>query len=190
MRGFVKHGRIVLLFGEQRVAELAARNLGSAYTENNSPGWFMIDPGADEATFRELFHEAVGAEARASLLAEFRAAIARNILALPELSESDWDTFAMVLEASADSVAIVAYRYTELGPPVSTAQPDDHDLYRELHDRIRGVQGEVWDVAVVKLHRMTGRLVMSFTYGESADQWSLTPANRDRLAESLRPVPE
>ena len=45
----------------------------------------MVDPGVDEATFRELFHEAVGAEARASLLAEFRAAIAANILALPEL---------------------------------------------------------------------------------------------------------
>lgn len=190
MRGFIKHGRIVLNFDEPRVAELVAQNLGAAYTENNRPGWLTVDPGVDEPTFRELFHQAVGAEARASLLAEFRQAIAAEILALPGLSEPDWDTFSMVVEVSADFVAITTYRYTELGPPVSTAEPEDSDLYQELHDRIRGVQGDAWDVAVVKLHRMTGRVVLIFESGPSADRWRVTPANMDHLPESLRPSPQ
>lgn len=189
MRGFVRDGRVVLLFDEQRVAELVARRLGARYTANNRPGWLMIDPGVDEAAFRELFHEAVGAEARASLLAEFRGAIGRDILALPELSEPDWDTFALAVEPSAEGVELAAFRYTELGPPVPTARPHD-DLYRELHDRIRGIQGEPWDAAVVLLHRMTGRVELRFAYGRAADAWRLSPDNLERLVEALRPGPE
>lgn len=190
MRGFIKDGRIVLKFDDHRVAELVAQKFGAAYTENNRPGWLTVDPGVDEVTFRELFHEAVGAEARASLLAEFRGAITDDILAIPDLSNTDWETFSMVVEVTADAMTIVAYRYTELGPPVSTARPEDDDLYRALHDRILGIQGQTWDAAVVQLHRRWGRLVMAFTYGPSADRWRLSPANADHLPESLRPKPK
>ena len=190
MRGFIDQGRIVLKFDEHRVPELVAQDLGVAYTENNRPGWLTVDRGVDEATFRELFHEAVGAEARASLLAEFRAAITDNILAIPDLSTTDWETFSMVVEVTADAVAITAYRYTDLGPPVSTAGPEDDDLYRALHERILGIQGQNWDAAVVQLHRMTGRLVTAFTFGQPADRWRPIPANTDHLPESLRPRPE
>ena len=144
----------------------------------------------DEATFRALFHEAVGAEARASLLAEFSQAIAADILALPGSIDPDWETFAALVEVSANSVVITAYRYTESGPPVSVDGPLDDDLFRALHDRIRNIQGEVWDVVVVKLHRPSGRLVLDFEFGRAAEGRRLTTANRDHLPESLRPRPE
>lgn len=190
MRGFVDHGRIVLRIDEHRMAELAARNLGAVYPENNRPGWFLVDPEVDEATFRVLFHEAVGAEARASLLAEFSQAIAADILALPGSIDPDWETFAALVEVSANSVVITAYRYTESGPPVSVDGPLDDDLFRALHDRIRNIQGEVWDVVVVKLHRPSGRLVLDFEFGQAAEGRRVTTANRDHLPESLRPRPE
>src|SRR5690606_38083977 len=71
LRGFVRDDRVVLLFDERRVAELVAQGRGTVHTGNNHPGWLAVDPRVDEPTFRELFHEAVGAAARTSLLAEF-----------------------------------------------------------------------------------------------------------------------
>lgn len=189
LRGFVRDDRVVLLFDERRVAELVAQGRGTVHTGNNHPGWLAVDPRVDEPTFRELFHEAVGAAARTSLLAEFRAAIAQDLLALPELSRPDWETATLVVEAFAGSVTMTAYRYTESGPPMHTAPPD-HALYRELNERIRGVQGEEWDVAVAMLHRQTGRLRLRFFTGRSADRWHATPANREHLPESLRPGPD
>ena len=123
-------------------------------------------------------------------MAEISQAIAGDILSLPELCDPEWDTYSMVAEVSDDVVAITAYRYTDSGPPVSTAEPEDDDLYWDLRDRTRGTNGEAWDVVLVKIHRDTANLVMTFLSGAAADRWRVTPENMAHLPESLRPRPE
>lgn len=123
-------------------------------------------------------------------MAELSQAIAGDILSLPELSDADWSTYSMVAEVSDDFVAITAYRYTESGPPVSTAEPENDDLFWDLRDRTRGTDGEAWDVVLVKVHRDTATLVMNFVSGDAADMWRVTPENMAHLPESLRPRPQ
>lgn len=130
------------------------------------------------------------AEEQAAAMAEISQAIAGDILSLPELSDPGWDTFSMVAEVSDDFVAITAYRYTDAGPPVSTAEPENDDLFWDLRDRTRGTGGEAWDVVLVKIHRDTATLVMNFVSGDGADMWRITPENMEHLPESLRPRPE
>jgi hypothetical protein len=130
------------------------------------------------------------ADDQASAMAEISQAIAGDILSLPELSDPEWSTYAMVAEVSDDFVAITAYRYTEAGPPVSTAEPENDDVFWDLRDRTRGTDGEAWDVVLVKIHRDTATLVMNFVSGDAADMWRVTPENMDHLPESLRPRPE
>lgn len=130
------------------------------------------------------------ADDKGSTMAEISQAIAGDILTLPELSDPEWDTYSMVAEVSDDAVKTVAYRYTESGPPVSTAPPENDDLFWELRDTTRGTNGEAWDVVLVKIHRDTASLVLNFAAGEAADMWRVTPENIARLPELLRPRPE
>jgi hypothetical protein len=130
------------------------------------------------------------AEDQASAMAEISQAIAGDILSLPELSDPEWNTYSMVAEVSDDAVAITAYRYTESGPPVSTAEPENDDLFWDLRDQTRGTDGEAWDVVLVKVQRDTATLVMNFVSGDAADMWRVTPENMAHLPESLRPRPE
>lgn len=123
-------------------------------------------------------------------MAELSQAIAADILTLPDLSDPEWDTYSLVAEVSDDSVKITAFRYTESGPPVSTAEPENDDLFWDLRDRTRGTDGESWDVVIVKIHRDTASLVMNFVSGAAADMWRVTPENMAHLPESLRPRPE
>lgn len=123
-------------------------------------------------------------------MAELSQAIAADILTLPDLSDPEWDTYSMVAEVTDDYVAITAYRYTESGPPVPSAEPENDDLFWELRDRTRGSDGEAWDVVLVKIHRDTANLVMNFVSGADADMWRVTPENMPRLPELLRPRPE
>jgi hypothetical protein len=123
-------------------------------------------------------------------MAEISQAIAGDILSLPELSDPEWNTYSMVAEVSDDAVAITAYRYTESGPPVSTAEPENDDLFWDLRDQTRGTDGEAWDVVLVKVQRDTATLVMNFVSGDAADMWRVTPENMAHLPESLRPRPE
>jgi len=123
-------------------------------------------------------------------MAELSQAIAGDILTIPELSDPEWDTFALAAEVSDISVKITAYRYAEGGPPVSTPEPDNDDLFWDLRDRTRGTDGEAWDVVIVKIDRGTANLVMNFVSGDAADMWRITPANMEHLPEALRPRPE
>jgi hypothetical protein len=123
-------------------------------------------------------------------MAAISQAIAADILSVPELRDPGWDTFAMVAEVSDDFVAVTAYRYTESGPPVSTPEPEDLDLFWDLRDRTRGADGEAWDAVIVKIRRDTASLVMDFVSGDAARRWRVTPENMDHLPESLRPRPE
>lgn len=123
-------------------------------------------------------------------MAELSQAIAADILSMPELSGPGWDTFSMVAEVTDDYVAMTAYRYKESGPPVSTPEPEDDDLFWELRDRTRGTDGQAWDVVIVKIHRDTANLVMNFVSGPTAEMWRVTPENMEHLPESLRPRPE
>lgn len=127
---------------------------------------------------------------RAAALGEISQAIAGEILSMPVLSEPEWDTYAMVAEVTDDAVKITAYRYTDDGPPKPTRHPMVFDLFRELRDRTRGNDGEVWDVAIVKIHRDTAQLVVNFVSGDAADMWRVNPANIDSLPELLRPRAE
>lgn len=86
----------------------------------------------------------------AAAMAEISPAIAGDILSLPESSDPGWDTYSMVAEVSDDFVATTAYRSTGSGPPVSTAEPENDDLFWDLRDRTCGTEGEWWDVVLVK----------------------------------------
>lgn len=129
-------------------------------------------------------------EEQAAAMSQISQAIAHDILSMPELRGTDWVSYAMAAEVSDDRIALTAYRYPESGPAVPTADPDNFDRFSELRDATRGPNGETWDVAVVKIQRATGRLVLDFVAGAAADDWRITPQNIDRLPEALRPRPE
>jgi hypothetical protein len=122
-------------------------------------------------------------------LARFSQAIAADILTLPELSAPGWDTYSLLVEVSDDAVAMTAYRYTASGPPISTDMPEDDDKFWDLRDATRGIDGQAWDVVLIKMHRDTARLVMNFVSGDAAEIWRIRPENMAHLAEALRPGP-
>ena len=127
----------------------------------------------------------------ADVMARFTRAIAADILSSPELSDSEWDTYTLLAEVSDDVVTTTAYRYSDAGPPVPTDPPeDDDDNLWDLRDATRGVDGQVWDVVLIKIHRETGRLVMNFVSGDAAEIWRIRPENVAHVAEALRPRPE
>jgi len=127
----------------------------------------------------------------ASALAEFGQAIAREILTMQELSDDpDWDTYALLADVSDEAVRLTAYRYAEAGPPRSTRYPKAFGLFRELRARTSGHEGQMWDVAIVKIHRDTARLVINFVSGDAAEMWRISPTNIDNLPELLRPRAE
>lgn len=123
-------------------------------------------------------------------LAELSQAIAADILTLPELRDPDWDAYSMVAEVTDFSVKMVAYRYSEAGPPVPTPGPANSYAFIQLRDRTRGIGGETWDVALAKIHRDSANLVMNSVSGEAAELWRVTPGNLAHLRESLRPRPQ
>ena len=127
---------------------------------------------------------------RASAMAELTQAMAADILGMPELADPDWDTYSLVAEVSDDAVAMSCYRYAASGPPISTPEPEDTDLYWDLRDAMRGPDGSTWDVALVKIRRDGMDLVLDFLSGADADRWRVTPENMEHLPESLRPRPE
>ena len=127
---------------------------------------------------------------KTATIAEFSQAIAGDILTLPELSDPDWDTYSMAAEVSENMCKLMAFRYTESGPPVPTEPLKNEDLLWDLQEKTRGTNGEAWDVVLVKIHRDTAQLVLNFVRGESADMWRIIPENMDHLPESLRPRPE
>jgi len=126
----------------------------------------------------------------AGALARFSQAIAADILTLPELSAPEWDTYSLLVEVSDDAVAMTAYRYTASGPPISTDMPEDDDKFWDLRNATRGIDGQAWDVVLIKIHRDTARLVMNFVSGDAAEIWRIRPENMDHLAEAMRPRPE
>jgi hypothetical protein len=127
----------------------------------------------------------------ADALARFSQAIAADILRSPELSDPDWDTYTLLAEVSDEVVTTTAYRYTDGGPPVATDPPeDDDDNLWDLRDATRGIDGQAWDVVLIKLDRDTGRLVMNFVSGDAAEIWRIGPENVAHVSEALRPRPE
>jgi len=126
----------------------------------------------------------------AAALGEISQALAGEILTMPDLSDPEWDTYAMIAEVSDEAVGVTAYRYTETGPPKPTRHPEVYGLFRELHERTRGTDGEAWDIAIMKIHRDTAQLVMNFVSGEAAQMWRITPENIGNLPEMLRPRAE
>ena len=120
-------------------------------------------------------------------MAELSQVIAGDILTLAELSDPEWDTYSLVAEVSDYSVKMTAFRYAESGPPVPSEGPENSYVFVQLRDRTRGIDGQAWDVVLVKIHRDTANLVMNFASGEAADMWRITPENMAHLPESLRP---
>lgn len=116
-------------------------------------------------------------------------AIVDDILALPELRDSEWDTYAVVAEVADDRCAMTAYRYTASGRPLPIDGPDNDDLFWELRDSTRSADGQTWDVVIVKVQRNNPRPSTTFLSGEAADRWRVDPVNIEHLAESLRPSP-
>lgn len=123
-------------------------------------------------------------------MAEISDAIVAGILTSPDLSDPEWDTYALVAEVSDDAVRMTAYRYSESRFPVPTEGPDDLDLFWDLRDATRGGDGQAWDVVLIKIRRDTAQLVMNFVAGDAAEIWRVRPDNMASLPESLRPRPE
>lgn len=130
------------------------------------------------------------AEDHASAMWEFTQALAGDLLTRPDLSEPEWDTFAVLGDVADDRVAVSAYTYTESGPPVPIRPPQDFDLFSALRDGTRGPDGTAWDVVVVKFHRDTAGLVMDFHSGAAAEPFRIRPENMDTLPEAIRPRTE
>ena len=187
--GMVKEGRVLLNFGVTRLLELIDQKLGGSYEEPAERWWFDVGSGVDEPTFRELFSEATSDEnvVRAAV-DDFMYAVLPDILALPELSNPDWDTYTVAAEVTGGSVKMAAFRYTESGPPVPTARTRErlpvHGAARQDSSRRRE-----WDVALVKVRRDADGLTLHLLPGESADRWRVNPENMDRLPELLRWLP-
>lgn len=129
-------------------------------------------------------------DSTAAAMAELSQEIAADILSLPEMQGSEWETFALAAEVSDDWIKVTAYRYAASGPPISTEEPENDDLFWDLRERTRGTNGEAWDVVIVKINRASSDLVMNFVAGDAADMWRITPENIERLPELLRPRPE
>lgn len=127
---------------------------------------------------------------QASAMSEISNAIVAGILTLPELNHPEWDTYSLVAEVSDHRVWMTAYRCSESRPPVPSEGPDDLDLFRTLRDATRGVDGQAWDVVLVKIHRDTAQLVMNFVAGDAAEIWRVRPENMEALPEALRPRSE
>lgn len=187
--GMVRQGRVLLNFGVTRLLELIDRKLGGSHEEPAGRWWFDVGPGVDETTFRELFTEATSDEnvVRAAT-DDFMYAVVPDILALPELSGSDWDSYSVAAEVTGGSVRMTAYRYTESGPPVSTQAPVNSWPFIVLRNNTRRVNG-AWDVALVKVRRDTEGLNLHLLHGESANRWRVSPQNMDHLPELLRRLP-
>lgn len=130
-----------------------------------------------------------GAESAAAI-AEISQALAGEILTMPDLSDPEWDTYALLADVSDEAVRLTAYRYTEAGPPRATRFPKVFDLFRELRERTQGDEGAMWDIAILKIHRDTAQLVMNFVRGDAAELWRINPGNIDNLPELMRPRPE
>ncbi len=192
MCGMVKDGRIVLLFDENRAGELVAQNLGTIYQGNNTRTWLVVDPDVDEATFRELFDEATAdRNVPRAAIATFVREVAIEIRSLPQLSKPDWDTYSMVADVSDGFVKIMAFRYSESGPPVPTAAPEHDELFWNLRAKTFAANGRPWDVVLVKIGRDTTNLQLTFLSGQDADPWRVDPENTAMalLPESLRFLP-
>jgi hypothetical protein len=124
-------------------------------------------------------------------LTELSEAIAGEILTHPDLIDTDWDTYAMVAEVNDYSVKMSAYRYTESGQPLPTeALPQNMYVFIQVRDRTRGTTGEAWDIAIVKIRRETGQLVLKFVSGDESEMWRVKPAHIQSLPGMLRPRPE
>ena len=126
---------------------------------------------------------------QAAAMSELSQAMVGEILTMPDLSDPEWDTYAMVAEVDDFSVRVTAYRYPAAGPPKPTRPPAVADLVRELRNRTRGRNGATWDVAVLKIHRDTAQLAIDFVSGADAEIWRITPTNIDNLPELARPHP-
>lgn len=128
------------------------------------------------------------AQAPMMAIAELSQAIARDVLTGPASSDPGWEAFAMVVELSDGRLATTAYRY---GPsaerPVPTREPDSVDGFWGLREQTRGDDGQAWDVAIVKIHRASSRVVVDFVSGPDADGWRVHPDNIAQLPERLRP---
>lgn len=126
---------------------------------------------------------------QAAAMSELSQAMVGEILTMPDLSDPDWDTYAMVAEVDDFRVGVIAYRYPAAGPPKPTRPPAVADLVHELWDRTRGRNGATWDVLVLKIHRDTAQLAIDFVSGADADNWRITPTNINSLPELARPHP-
>ncbi|HEY5784674.1 MAG TPA: hypothetical protein VIT65_07850 [Microlunatus sp.] len=126
---------------------------------------------------------------QAAAMSELSQAMVGEILTMPDLSDPEWDTYAMVAEVDDYSVGVTAYRYPAAGPPKPTRPPAVADLVRELRNRTRGRNGATWDVAVLKIHRDTAQLAIDFVSGADAEIWRITPTNISNLPELARPHP-
>lgn len=116
--------------------------------------------------------------------------IAVTVMASPELAAPDWDTFGLCSEVSEGSLATTAYRYLGSGPPVSTEPADEvDDLIWDLWDASRAAGG-TWEVLLLKLERVTGRVDVRLVSGPDVEPLRITPATMDALPERLRPRPE
>ena len=123
-------------------------------------------------------------------MAEISQALAGEILTMPDLSDPEWDTYAMIAEVSDEAVGVTAYRYTEAGPPMPTAEPEVTACSGSCTSARVAPTARRGTSSIMKIHRDTAELVMNFVSGEAAEMWRITPENIGNLPEMLRPRAE
>jgi hypothetical protein len=107
------------------------------------------------------------------------------------VDDPDWDTVAVLAEVAPAVVSLTAYRYTGDG----SAQPTPLrgtklQLFKDHQAATAAPDGTRWQVCIVKVDRDSARVAVSYVYGDEAEQWTITPATFQHIAEQLRPRPE
>jgi hypothetical protein len=103
------------------------------------------------------------------------------------VDDPEWDTFSVLASITPTVADMTAFRYTVRGPgkPTRVRSPR-FDLFRRLQAATTAPDGMTWQVCIVRLDRATRQANVDFVYGHDAEQWRITPASRERLAEALR----
>lgn len=118
--------------------------------------------------------------------------LVRAVVNHPRLVDEPWDSYALIAQISEDKEQLNGYRYLGDSRPAPTIAGGDEvfDLFAALRENAPGPAGELWEVAVLRIERDSGRFSIDYHYGDEAAAWRVDPSTFQRIAEAARPRPE
>lgn len=113
--------------------------------------------------------------------------IGEEIYNSEKVSQRDWESLSLVFDLSSSSVSNSGFLYQNGSiVPISVRSFRLAEYVQELHE-VTEVDGkERWKQCLVQIRKKDGAIKLDFEYND-ADRWSITPANRLEMRESLRP---